>query len=51
LPKARATEGAAGAVSETGLVPPADVAAWLAARRVAQGCEIGHMDIFAAPNL
>jgi len=42
-------EGAAGAVSETGLVPPADVAAWLAARRVAQGCEIGHMDIFAAP--
>ena len=44
-------DGAAGAVAETGLVPPADVAAWLAARRVAQTCEIGHMDLFAAPSL
>ena len=44
-------EGAAGAVAETGLVAPADVASWLVARRVAQSCEIGHMDIFAAPSL
>ena len=44
-------EGAAGAVAETGLVAPADVASWLAARRVAQTCEIGHMDLFAAPRL
>jgi hypothetical protein len=44
-------EGAAGAVAETGLVAPADVASWLEARRVAQTCEIGHMDLFAAPNL
>ena len=42
-------EGAAGAVAETGLVAPTDVASWLAARRVAQTCEIGHMDLFAAP--
>ena len=42
-------EGAAGAVAETGLVAPADLAAWLDAHRVAQTCEIGHMDIFAAP--
>ena len=42
-------EGAAEAVAETGLVPPADVASWLASRRVAQTCEIGHMDVFAAP--
>ena len=42
-------EGAAGAVAETGLVPPSDVASWLKARRVAQGCEIGHMDLFAGP--
>jgi hypothetical protein len=44
-------DGAAGAVAETGLVPPADVASWLEARRVAQTCEIGHMDVFAALNL
>ena len=43
-------EGAAGAVAETGLVSPADVTSWLEARRVAQTCEIGHMDLFAAPN-
>ena len=41
-------EGAAGAVMETGLVPPVDVASWLEARRIARTCEIGHMDIFAA---
>ena len=44
-------EGAAGAVSETGLVSAADLASWLASRRVAQSCEIGHMDVFVAPNL
>ncbi len=42
-------EGAAGAVAETGRVAPADLASWLEARRVAQACQIGHMDIFAAP--
>ena len=42
-------EGAAGAVAETGRVAPAHLASWLEARRVAQACQIGHMDIFAAP--
>ncbi len=42
-------EGAAGAVSETGLVAASDVTSWLEARRAAQGCEIGHMDLFARP--
>ncbi len=42
-------EGAAGAVAETGLVAPASLASWLEARRTAQGCEIGHKDLFAAP--
>ena len=42
-------EGAAGAVAETGRDAPADLASWLGARRVAQACQIGHMDIFAAP--
>lgn len=42
--------GAAGAVAETGLVPPEDVEAWLAARRVAHACEIGHLDVFAVPR-
>ena len=42
-------EGAAGAVAETGRVPAADLASWLEARRVAQVCQIGHMDLFAAP--
>ena len=43
-------QGAAGAVAETGLVAPADVATWRDARRVAQACEIGHRDLFAAPG-
>ena len=42
-------EGAAGAVSETGLVAASDVTSWLEARRAAQGCEIGHMELFARP--
>jgi len=42
-------EGAAGAVAETGRVPAADLASWLEARRVARVCQIGHMDLFAAP--
>jgi SAM-dependent methyltransferase len=40
-------EGAANAVRETGLVSSSDIDAWLAARREASACEIGHMDIFA----
>ena len=42
-------KGAAGAVRETGLVREEDVTAWLAARLAAEGCEIGHTDIFATP--
>lgn len=40
-------QGAAQAVRETGLVPSADIESWLAARRNASACEIGHMDVFA----
>lgn len=39
--------GAATAVRESGLVSPRDVKSWLAARREAEGCEIGHTDLFA----
>ena len=42
-------EGSAGAVSETGRVPAAEVASWLAARRKATHCCIGHEDFFSAP--
>ena len=42
-------QGAAQAVSETGLVPAEDVAAWRKARESAAACEIGHMDLFAVP--
>jgi hypothetical protein len=43
-------EGAAEAVAQTGLVDPAVIADWRAARRAASGCEIGHVDIFASPR-
>ncbi len=43
-------EGSAGAVAETGRVPAADVASWLAARRGASACAIGHEDFFARPT-
>lgn len=42
-------EGTAAAVRETGQLPDADVAAWLAARLAAAGCEIGHRDLLALP--
>ncbi len=42
-------QGSAGAVAETGRVPAADIAAWLASRGKASACAIGHEDFFAAP--
>lgn len=44
-------QGIAQAVVETGQVVQGDVNEWLAARVRAEGCEIGHIDIFAAPAL
>jgi SAM-dependent methyltransferase len=44
-------QGIAQAVVETGQVVQGDVNDWLAARVQAEGCEIGHIDIFAAPAL
>ncbi len=41
--------GSAGATSETGLVPAADVAAWREARIRAATCRIGHTDVLAFP--
>ncbi len=40
-------EGAARAVLETGSVDSAFVEDWLAQRRIAQGCMIGHVDLLA----
>jgi SAM-dependent methyltransferase len=45
------TEGFAKAVSETGDVPSAKISAWLASRRTAVNCTIGHDDIWAAPPM
>lgn len=42
--------GFAGAVRETGHVPEADIAAWLAARRAGVTCHVGHEDLFAVPR-
>lgn len=42
-------KGIAQAVVETGQVDQGDINDWLAARTRAQGCEIGHVDIFAIP--
>jgi SAM-dependent methyltransferase len=42
-------EGAAHAVAETGRVAEAQLQSWLAARRVANHVEIGHLDLFARP--
>jgi SAM-dependent methyltransferase len=44
-------KGIAQAVVETGQVEQVDVNEWLAARSLAEGCEIGHVDIFAAPTV
>ena len=43
-------EGSAGAVAETRKVPAADIASWLASRRKASACVIGHEDFFARPT-
>ncbi len=43
------SEGSAAAVAQTGLVAPDIIADWLAARRDASGCVVGHADLFAAP--
>jgi hypothetical protein len=43
-------EGAATAVRETGRVEEAVAAAWLAARRAAASCTIGHQDLLAFPG-
>jgi hypothetical protein len=40
-------DGSAQAVAETRLVPAEIVEAWRASRRVATGCKIGHVDLFA----
>lgn len=42
--------GAANAARETGLLADETIDAWLGARREADGCEIGHTDIFAVKN-
>lgn len=42
-------DGAAAAISETGLLPPAAIDQWRRARRTAAQCEIGHLDLFARP--
>ena len=42
-------EGSARAVGETGLVASSGVADWLASRRIARQCEIGHADFLAVP--
>ena len=42
-------EGSARAVAETGLVASSGVADWLASRRIARECEIGHADVLAVP--
>ncbi|MDH7796657.1 MULTISPECIES: class I SAM-dependent methyltransferase [unclassified Beijerinckia] len=41
--------GSAAAVRETGHVAPDRIEAWLAARRGASACQIGHIDLFARP--
>ena len=43
-------DGSAGAVAETKTVPAADIASWLASRRKAAACVIGHEDFFARPT-
>lgn len=41
--------GIAQAARESGEAPEADVEAWLAARRVATACIVGHQDLLAVP--
>ena len=42
--------GSARAAVESGKVSESDAAAWLAARRDADTCRIGHVDLFARPD-
>lgn len=42
--------GFAGAVSETGRVDAATIAAWLATRQAGVTCHVGHEDLFAVPR-
>ncbi len=42
--------GFAGAVRETGSVPPAEIDAWLDARLGGVSCLVGHEDLFAVPG-
>jgi SAM-dependent methyltransferase len=42
-------DGAAQAIGETGRLDPTVVEDWRQARRIAARCEIGHLDLFAAP--
>jgi hypothetical protein len=44
------TRGFAGAVRETGTVPPTEVDAWLDARLAGVTCHVGHEDLFVAPG-
>ncbi len=43
-------EGVARAAGETGLIVDAELADWLAFRRLGAGCTIGHMDLLALPR-
>lgn len=47
---AQLAAGTAAAAAETGLVDAAAAAAWETARRKADGCIIGHMDLLALPR-
>jgi len=47
---AELAQGWADAVLETGKIPAADVAAWLAARRSSGTCVVGHQDLLAIPR-
>jgi hypothetical protein len=42
--------GIANAVSETGRLPPEQIAEWLATHLHAEACEIGHQDLYAKPD-
>lgn len=43
-------DAVAQAVTETGQLSPAEIAAWCAAHKAGVGCTIGHEDLLAIPN-
>ncbi len=43
-------KGSAGAVAQTGKLPPEIISQWLAARLNAAACETGHLDLYARPR-